>query len=147
MTEIRQAQASDVSAICSFDHVARREESRREFVRASVASGLAWVAVVDGAVAGYAVLEHTFYSQGFISMLYVHADHRRNGLGSALVSHLESVCRTEKLFTSTNESNHPMQSLLRKGGYVRSGVIDNLDEGDPELVYFKRLKRGRPAGA
>jgi hypothetical protein len=32
-----------------------------------------------------------------------------------------------------------MQSLLAKLNYVPSGVIHNLDAGDPELVYFKRL--------
>lgn len=29
------------------------------------------------------------------------------------------------------------QSLLTKLDYVLSGVIHNLDEGDPEIVYFK----------
>ena len=33
-----------------------------------------------------------------------------------------------------------MQSLLSKFGYVLSGVIHNLDEGDPEIVYLKRLR-------
>jgi hypothetical protein len=33
-----------------------------------------------------------------------------------------------------------MQSLLAKLGYVPSGIIYNLDEGDPELVYFKQLR-------
>ena len=147
MTKIRQAQESDVSTICSFDHIAQREEQRREFVRTSVASGLAWVAVVDEVIAGYAVLEYTFYSQGFISMLNIHSDHRRNGLGSALVKHLESICKTEKLFTSTNESNQPMQGLMLKLGYVPSGIINNLDEGNPEVVYFKRLKKEQPTSA
>lgn len=32
-----------------------------------------------------------------------------------------------------------MQSLLAKLDYVESGVIHNLDEGDPEIVYFKRF--------
>jgi GNAT superfamily N-acetyltransferase len=72
-------------------------------------------------------------------MLYVDANFRRAGAGSALLKHLESICRTSKLFTSTNLSNLPMQSLLAKTGYVLSGVIHNLDEGDPEIVYFKRL--------
>jgi hypothetical protein len=30
-----------------------------------------------------------------------------------------------------------MQSLLAKLDYVPSGVIHNLDEGDPEIVYFQ----------
>ena len=33
-----------------------------------------------------------------------------------------------------------MQRLLAQGGFERSGVIDNLDEGDAELVYFKRIR-------
>lgn len=74
-------------------------------------------------------------------MLYVHPEHRRCGVGTALMRYLESVCQTAKLFTSTNLSNLPMQSLLARLGYELSGVIHNLDEGDPELVYVKRLKR------
>ena len=54
--------------------------------------------------------------------------------------YIESACPGEKLFTSTNESNAPMQRLCEKLEYVRSGRIENLDEGDPEIVYFKRLR-------
>jgi hypothetical protein len=35
------------------------------------------------------------------------------------------------LFASTNESNVPMQALLDSLGYVQSGIINNLDPGDP----------------
>jgi len=30
-----------------------------------------------------------------------------------------------------------MKRLCERLGYVRSGFIENLDEGDPEVVYFK----------
>jgi len=56
-------------------------------------------------------------------------------LGSLLLLALLST-----LFITTNLSNLPMQSLLVKLGYVLSGVIPYLDEGDPEIVYFKRLR-------
>ncbi|MEO0538637.1 MAG: GNAT family N-acetyltransferase, partial [Cyanobacteria bacterium P01_A01_bin.123] len=46
-------------------------------------------------------------------------------------------------FTSTNESNLLMQALMAKLRYIPSGIINNLDEGDPELVYFKRLDKSR----
>ena len=55
------------------------------------------------------------------------------------MQHMEQTCTTAKLFTSTNQSNAPMQALLNKLGYRQSGFIENLDEGDPELIYFKRL--------
>ena len=40
----------------------------------------------------------------------------------------------QKLFTATNQSNLPMQHRLESLGYVRSGVILDLDPDDPELV-------------
>lgn len=80
------------------------------------------------------------FTSFFVHLLYIHPEHRRQGLGSKLLQHLESLCTTPKLFTSTNLSNLPMQSLLAKSGYSLRGVIHNLDEGDPELIYVKFLK-------
>ncbi|WP_177330351.1 hypothetical protein [Pseudomonas sp. CCOS 191] len=37
---------------------------------------------------------------------------------------------------STNRSNEPMRRLLKRQGFVASGVVENLDQGDPERVYF-----------
>jgi GNAT superfamily N-acetyltransferase len=140
MISIRLANESDVAALCSIDLVARCENERREFIRHSVASGACFVAVAGDEVIGYGVLNYTFYHNGCIDMLYVHSDHRCRGAAAALLRHLESQCETSKLFTSTNLSNFAMQSLLAKLGYVLSGIIHNLDEGDPEIVYFKRLR-------
>jgi GNAT superfamily N-acetyltransferase len=139
MTSIRQAVADDVDALCSLDLIARENVERREFIRREVASGNCFVAVVNETVVGYGVLNYTFYYNGCIDLLYIHSDFQRRGAGIALLRHMESLCRTPKLFTSTNLSNLPMQSLLAKAGYELSGVIHNLDEGDPEIVYFKRL--------
>ena len=131
---------SDAPEIARFDHVALATPSRREFIRLSVASGRCFVAIDDGHVVGYAVLEYSFYENGFVSMLYVAEPFRLRGFGKALMRHVESQCRTPKLFTSTNESNHRMRSLLTKLGFEPSGIIENLDDGDPELVFFKRLR-------
>ena len=138
MIDIRQAVEADELAICSLDHIAQYDDKRKQFIIDAVSAGRCFVAVVDGNVVGFIVLEYTFYANGFISLLYVHPDFRRQGIGSELIRHVETICQTEKLFTSTNESNVPMQNILRKLGYVRSGTIDNLDKGDPECVYFKR---------
>jgi ribosomal protein S18 acetylase RimI-like enzyme len=140
MISIRLAVENDTEALCILDHIARREDERREFIRRQVVSGNCFVAVIDETVIGYGVLNYTFYSNGCIDMLYIHSDYRRRGAGTALIRHMELSCRTPKLFTSTNQSNLSMQSLLAKAGYESSGVIHNLDEGDPEIVYFKRLR-------
>ena len=140
MISIRSAIETDIETLWSFDHIARQENERREFIRREVAAGNCFVAVLNETVVGYGVLNYTFHHNGCIDMLYVDSDYRRCGAGAALLKHMESLCETPKLFTSTNLSNLPMQSLLAKLGYVLSGVIHNLDEGDPEIVYFKRLR-------
>ena len=140
MISIRLANENDVEALCVLDLVARCESQRREFIKRSVAAGACFVGVAEDEVIGYGVLNYTFYDNGCIEMLYVHSNHRRRGAAMALLRHLESQCETSKLFISTNLSNLAMQSLLAKLEYVLSGVIHNLDEGDPEIVYFKRLR-------
>ena len=141
LSSIRPAIESDIDSLCSFDRVAQYDSHRRAFIRHSVVNGTCFVCITDEQVAGYGVLEYSFYGNGFISMLMVHPDYRRRGVGAKLVQHFESICQTAKLFTSTNLSNLPMQALLAKLGYRLSGVIHNLDDGDPELVYFKPVRQ------
>jgi GNAT superfamily N-acetyltransferase len=140
MLELRLAQAEDVDAILAFDHLAETEIEREEFIRRKVGQSACYVAV-QGCLLGYAVLEYTFFEQGFVSLLYVRDENRRSGVGKTLMQHLEGICRTRKLFTSTNLSNRPMQALLARLGYHLSGVIHDLDEGDPELVYVKIVSK------
>ena len=137
---IRPALESDTESLCSLDEIAAQSLERRDFIRNSVADGSCYVAVIDQNAVGYGVLNYTFYHHGCIDMLYVADDHRRCGVGSALLEQLETLCKTPKLFTSTNLSNLPMQALLSRRGYLLSGVIHNLDARDPEVVYFKRLR-------
>lgn len=138
--EIRRAEDDDAEAMYAADQVALDQGQRREFIRKRVREGTAYVAVLDGRVAGYAVLEYSFFERGFISMLMVGQMHRRRGVGSALVRHLEGLCESQRIFTSTNQSNVPMRSMLQKLGYRHSGTVDDLDPGDPELFYSRQLK-------
>jgi len=96
-----------------------------------------------GDVVGYVALDYSFYGNGFVSHLFVRDDARRQGIGEALMRHAMASCRTGKLFTSTNLSNVPMQGLLGKLGFELTGVIHNLDPGDPELVYLRRAPTER----
>ena len=141
--KISKATEIDIEAIISVDSMAVLDGNRRQCICEWVSRDSAFVAVVEDAVVGYAVLEYTFFSQGFISMLIIAEEYRRKGVGTALISHLEEICNTDKLFTSTNKSNEPMQALMQSMSYGPSGVVFNLDDGDPELFYFKRLDGNR----
>lgn len=138
MFSIQLATENDIEEICAFDHVTLQSDERKKIIWRSVINQNCYISI-DKEIMGYAVLEYTFYETGFVSMLYVHPDYRHNGIGSALMRHLESLCQTNKLFTSTNLSNLPMQHLLAKLKYKLSGTIQDLDENDPELIYVKYI--------
>ena len=134
--QLRRSTTDDRNAIIAFDHIAQSDPQRVHFIDRILGSELCLVAERDGHVIAYGVLEYTFFDNGFISMIYVAPHERRLGVGSALVEALADRCKTTKLFTSTNQSNAPMQQLLERLGFAPSGIIHNLDPGDPELVYF-----------
>ena len=141
-TAIRQGTLEDLDHLVAFDDVARASEKRRSLIRQGLADSSVLVALIDAIPKGYALVNYRFFGHAFIELVYVHASNRRSGLGSRLVEHILQNVAGSKLFTSTNQSNTPMRALLGKLGFEESGIIHNLDLGDPELVYFKRLSEG-----
>jgi GNAT superfamily N-acetyltransferase len=129
----------DYGAVAALDRLHTGNGSRAGWLAERFADGHCWVAKREGEIVGFAVFTPSFYHQWFIELLLVHPDSRRQGVGTALVRACEAECSAPKFFVSTNESNIPMQSLLAKLDYTPSGRIENLDEGDPELVYVKFL--------
>src|ERR1041384_8634170 len=131
MYSMRMAEDGDAGAILHFDHVAQSDSKRPGTIQRSITNGNCFVAIADKFVIGYVILDDSFYENGFIPMLYIAPDYRRQGVGESLMQPVEEACRTEKLFTSTNLSNTAMQRLLAKLGNVFSRVIHYLDEDDP----------------
>ena len=130
---VRPAIPTDIDSISTFD-------PRRDLVERAISTGSCHVAILSNRIIGYGILDYRFYDNGFIDMVFIDPAHRRHGVGAAILRYMESICTTDKLFTSTNLSNLPMQALLSKLGYRISGVIHHLDEGDPEIVYVKFLQ-------
>ena len=135
---IRLARADEAAPVCAIDPRVVDTPGRRPFIERAVAANECYVATDGAVIVGYAVFDRSFFEQPFVSLLLVAESRRQQGIGTALMRHIESTCAGEKLFTSTNESNTPMQRLCEKLGFTRSGWIDNLDAGDPEIVYFRR---------
>lgn len=90
-----------------------------------------------GGVAGHALLSRNFFDRDFLELLFVTEASRRIGVGASLLAAGERVATGGRFFTSTKESNAPMRALLKAQGYAPSGRIENLDPGDPELVFVK----------
>ena len=86
-----------------------------------------------------AALTTSFFHAPYVEMLMVAAAARRSGVGLALLGHCTMLVGDgEKLWSSTNRSNAPMQALFARAGFMPSGIVENLDEGDPELIYLYR---------
>ena len=135
----RLALSSDLPNLLVCDVYAQAHAERVEALKQWVADGHCHVA--DGAkgLLGFAVCDRSFFGQAFIHLVCVAEAHQGQGIGRILLAHVERQCAALKVFTSTNASNIVAQRLFEKAGFVRSGRIDNLDESDPELVYFKPL--------
>jgi len=136
---IRVATTADVPALIALDAIASHDVPRRDAIADWVARDQCHVAIgIDGTPAGYVALTRSFFRSPFIEMLQVKPSERRRGMARALVQHCIALMRGDaKLWTSTNQSNGPMQALLPQLGFVYCGMFEHLDPGDPELIYVR----------
>lgn len=132
MVLIRRGTDADLPVLAEME---RRDE--REVTETSLTDGgQLLVAERDGVPVGYAAVDHSFFRRGFVRQLYVTPAHRRRGVASRLLDEAVALCGTARVFTSTNLSNRPMQQLLHALGWQPCGMVEGLDEGDPEVFYF-----------
>jgi ribosomal protein S18 acetylase RimI-like enzyme len=131
---IRPARAGDFDAIRRFDVFAGDRRSEIEEGRMSV-----WAA--GGEVVGYVtVADYLFHGYPYLQFLCVREGHRRRGVASALVAHVEQAHRGARLFISTESTNAAMLSLIEGRGYCLSGALGGLNrDGSQEVFYFKDI--------
>lgn len=137
---VERATIDDYDAVRALDRLLAGVRDRGEALRVWIAAGECVVAREGNDVVGFAVANCSFFAQGFLVLLVVHPDHRRQGVASALIRHVEAHCPTAKLFTSTNRSNTVMKAVCESLGFMTSGIVENLEDDDPELIYCKRLR-------
>ncbi|MFK3840712.1 GNAT family N-acetyltransferase [Serratia sp. NPDC087055] len=133
---VRLATTADISALAAIDSSLSHVPHRCAQIREWCAAGTCYLAENEEQVVAYGVLSAHFFGCGFIEMLMVAEGYRRQGVGSQLLHTLISLSPQPKLFTSTNRSNVTMRGLLLAAGFIESGHIENLDEGDPEMIFF-----------
>jgi ribosomal protein S18 acetylase RimI-like enzyme len=137
--KIKKATIKDLPAILEVMRIGTTVD-HTEFIKQSVRVGKCFVTSVADKVTGFGILGNSlFYNHKFIELLIVHPEYRRRGIATALIKRMEKMCKTPKLFTSTNESNITAQKTYEANGFIRSGYIENLDEADLEIIYFKRM--------
>jgi len=140
---VSKATAADLQRLVQCDAYAVEHPERRQFIARAIEQGECWYASAAGYAQGYVVLTYSFFENGFIPLVVVSGGARRRGIAQRLLAAAEQECKTPKLFASTNASNIEAQRLLARAGFVPSGRIENLEAGDPELVYFKQCSAGQ----
>ena len=110
---------------------------RARFLRA-LDRGEVRVLESDGRAIGFSWLTE-FIGHTFVNVLAVAEHERRRGFAGDLLAAAAEEAATDRIFISTNRSNAPMHAVLERYGWLRCGEVDQLDPGDPEIFYVKRL--------
>jgi ribosomal protein S18 acetylase RimI-like enzyme len=137
---VERARAKHLDAMIEINQAAAPKWHRRKLLKAALQEKRAFIAIMGRIPAGFLVWTKDFYSHYFIDLVIVHPEMRRKGVAQALLKAVETMCAGNKLFTSTNRSNTTMQKVLRTSGYIKAGFISCLDRGNPEWIYYKKVK-------
>lgn len=97
------------------------------------------VAALEDEIAGYVVMYHAA-DEGEIPSVAVRADHRRLGIGSALLAELFSRAaglHISRIFLEVRKSNEPAIALYEKHGFLCAGSRPRFysDPVEDALIY------------
>ncbi len=141
---LRKATIKDKTLVIDFDysldkgeHIELKREAR---ITEAILDNECFVILANDRAVGFVIFNYRFFNQGWIELIIIEKKYRGKGIGGQAFDLICKQCKTNKIFTSTNTSNIQMQKALSKVGFSFAGEINGLDEGDPELFYYKRLK-------
>ncbi len=95
-----------------------------------------------GEPAGFLLSDESLFNHRMVRLVMVRRDHRRHGVARTLYAVVEAHCPTGRLFSSTEVSNLASRKMHEALGFQPSGQLDNLEQGEAELFYFKSLGCG-----
>lgn len=139
--KIVKAEKTDLENIVALDKEMIGSDRRKKEIGEAVVQRRCLVVFEDSELAGFLIYHTSFFECSFISLIMIKPSFQRRGLASALLLHMADISPTEKLFSSTNQSNDTMHKVFQTNGFTKSGFIENLDEGDPEIIYIKEKRR------
>ena len=142
---LRKATIKDKALVVDFDYshdkVEHIELKREEKITKAILDKECFIILANNRAVGFVIFDYRFFDQGWIELIIIEEKYRGKGIGGQAIDLICKQCKTNKVFTSTNSSNIQMQKALSKVGFSFAGKITGLDDGDPELFYYKKIKR------
>ncbi|MGA4718765.1 GNAT family N-acetyltransferase [Fictibacillus nanhaiensis] len=135
--EIHYAKKHDLYKIIELDKKMIGSEHRKGEINQAINEDRCLILYQEDVIAGFLIYHTYFFDCCFISLIMVDPAYQRKGVASSLLTHMSKISPTNKLFSSTNESNESMKKSFLKNHFKKSGFVENIDEGDPEIIYFK----------
>jgi len=139
MRNIIKAEMTDLDKIITLDSEIVGHKKRRDYFKNAIELERCIIAKEKDTIVAFLIYDTNFFQCAFISLIIVSPTRRRKGIAGQLMDYMRRISPTMKIFSSTNRSNISMQKVFETNGFVQSGFVENLDEGDPEIIYF-RLK-------
>ena len=121
-----------------FSHPWSRQSLERDLENEQ---SLFYAAVEDGQVIGYIGMSFVL-DEGYIYNVAVDGNHRKNGVGSALIRTLVTHCKKEGfafLTLEVRESNAAARSLYRHFGFIKVGERENYYSDPTENAVLMTL--------
>lgn len=140
MSIIEVATLEQGNELCIIDQEVIGDYSRKDTIIKAIQDKRCLIQRTDSVIAGFLIFTTDFFECSFISLIIIKPSNRRKGVATALLAYFVDRAPTSKIFSSTNSSNEPMQKVFDLTGFKKSGYIENLDDGDPEIIYFKMKK-------
>jgi len=141
---LRKATIEDKTFIVDLDYrldkVGHTKLKREEKLSKAILDEECFLILTNNRAVGFVLFDYRFFDQGWIELIIIEEKYRGKGIGGKVFDLICKQCNTSKVFTSTNSSNVPMQQALTKAGFSFAGEIVGLDDGDPELFYYKKIQ-------
>ena len=141
LKNVTKASINDLDAILHIDIDVIGDDSRRDYIKHTIDKGRCIIVKENNSILGFLTYDTNFFGCTFLSLIIVSPAKRRRGYASSLIAYMLSHSPTQKIFSSTNKSNKSMQKVFNANGFIRSGMIENLDEGDPEIIFHTKKLR------
>ena len=117
--------------------------NREEKITKAILDKECFIILTDDRAVGFVLFDYRFFDQGWIELIIIQETFRGKGIGGQAINLICQQCKASKVFTSTNSSNTQMQRALTKVGFSFAGKINGLDDGDPELFYYKKTDNNK----